>query len=242
MNPGARILIIDDEPPIRSACAKILAAEGAFCETAEDGLAGLEKARSGNFDLALIDLKMPQMGGMELLSRLTELDPDLVKIVITGYATLETAIEAVQKGAYDYIPKPFTPGELRTRVAPGSRKKSPDARGPAPGRGTGKKPPGACQRKEPDADDHPMHGRRSFGYQPGPAGGFLESRRPAALADQKESGRGGGAAAGGPPSPISGFSGRSHGPAGRPADGFPGTPSRVPPGADADGELRPGEG
>ena len=124
MNPGARILIIDDEPPIRSACARILAAEGAFCETAEDGLAGLEKARSGNFDLALIDLKMPQMGGMELLSRLTELDPDLVKIVITGYATLETAIEAVQKGAYDYIPKPFTPGELRTRVDRGLEKRA----------------------------------------------------------------------------------------------------------------------
>ena len=124
MTPGARILIIDDEQPIRSACAKILSAEGAFCETAEDGSAGLEKARSGNFDLALIDLKMPQMGGMELLSRLTEMDPDLVKIVITGYATLETAIEAVQKGAYDYIPKPFTPGELRTRVSRGLEKRA----------------------------------------------------------------------------------------------------------------------
>jgi two-component system, OmpR family, phosphate regulon sensor histidine kinase PhoR len=124
MFPGARILIIDDEQPIRSACAKILRAEGAFCETAENGVIGLEKARSGSFDLALIDLRMPRMGGMELLSRLGETDPDLVKIVITGIAALETAVEAVQKGAYDYLPKPFTPGELRTRVGRGLEKRA----------------------------------------------------------------------------------------------------------------------
>ena len=63
------------------------------------------------------------MDGMELLAHLTELAPDLIKIVITGYATLDTAIEAVQKGAYDYIPKPFTPGELRTRVNRGLEKR-----------------------------------------------------------------------------------------------------------------------
>ena len=121
MNPGARILIIDDEPPIRIGLRQDPDGRGGFYETAENGLAGLEKARSGNFDLALIDLKMPQMDGMELLARLNELDPDLVKIVITGYATLETAIEAVQKGAYDYIPKPFTPGSFGRGSAGGSR-------------------------------------------------------------------------------------------------------------------------
>lgn len=115
----ARILIVDDEAPIRQGCAKILAEEGAHVEIAEDGRVGLEKAKASAFDLALIDLKMPQMDGMELLRHLGELDPDLVKIVITGYATLETAIEAVQKGAYDYLPKPFTPNELRTRVRRG---------------------------------------------------------------------------------------------------------------------------
>jgi signal transduction histidine kinase len=124
MSQGARILIVDDEQPIRTACARILTEEGAHTETAEDGMAGLEKAKSGNFDLALIDLKMPQMDGMELLSRLSQIDPDMIKIIITGYATLETAIEAVQKGAYDYIPKPFTPGELRTRVRRGLEKRA----------------------------------------------------------------------------------------------------------------------
>ena len=123
MTPSAKILIVDDEQPIRAACAKILAEQGAVTEVAENGLVGLEKAKGGTFDLALIDLKMPQMDGMELLEHLNKLDPDLIKIVITGYATLETAIEAVQKGAYDYIPKPFTPGELRTRVNRGLEKR-----------------------------------------------------------------------------------------------------------------------
>jgi PAS domain S-box-containing protein len=124
MIKGSRILIVDDEQPIRTACAKILSEDGAWTETAEDGRAGLEKARKTPFDLALVDLKMPQMDGMELLAHLTQLDPEIIKIVITGYATLETAIEAVQKGAYDYIPKPFTPGELRTRVDRGLEKRS----------------------------------------------------------------------------------------------------------------------
>jgi len=120
----AKILICDDELPIRTACAKILAEQGARTVVAENGLVGLEKAKAEGFDLALIDLKMPQMDGMELLENLNQLDPDLIKIVITGYATLETAIQAVQKGAYDYIPKPFTPGELRTRVNRGLERRS----------------------------------------------------------------------------------------------------------------------
>ena len=123
MNQGGKILIVDDEQPIRVACAKILAEQGAQTEVAENGLVGLAKAKGESFDLALIDLKMPQMDGIELLEHLNKLDPDLIKIVITGYATLETAIEAVQKGAYDYIPKPFTPGELRTRVNRGLEKR-----------------------------------------------------------------------------------------------------------------------
>ncbi len=124
MIKGSRILIVDDEQPIRAACAKILSEEGALTEIAEDGLAGLEKSKASEFDLALVDLKMPHMDGMELLAHLTQLAPDMIKIVITGYATLDTAIEAVQKGAYDYIPKPFTPGELRTRVNRGLERRS----------------------------------------------------------------------------------------------------------------------
>lgn len=123
MIQGSKVLIVDDEPPIRIACAKILAEQGAVTEVAENGLVGLERAKGENFDLALIDLKMPHMDGMELLEHLNLLAPDLIKIVITGYATLETAVEAVQKGAYDYLAKPFTPGELRTRVNRGLEKR-----------------------------------------------------------------------------------------------------------------------
>ena len=124
MIEGAKILVVDDEKPIRTACAKILSEEGALTQTAADGLEGWEKAKEGGFDLVLVDLKMPQMDGMELLGRLTELDADMVKIVITGYATLETAVQAVQKGATDYISKPFTPGELRNRVNQGLEKRA----------------------------------------------------------------------------------------------------------------------
>lgn len=124
MIQGAKILIVDDEKPIRTACAKILSEEGALTQAAADGLEGWDKAQEGGFDLALVDLKMPQMDGMELLARLNELDPDMIKIVITGYATLETAVQAVQKGAYDYISKPFTPGELRNRVTQGLEKRA----------------------------------------------------------------------------------------------------------------------
>ena len=124
MIQGAKILIVEDEKPIRTACAKILSEEGALTQAAADGLEGWDKAQEGGFDLALVDLKMPQMDGMELLARLNELDPDMIKIVITGYATLETAVQAVQKGAYDYISKPFTPGELRNRVTQGLEKRA----------------------------------------------------------------------------------------------------------------------
>lgn len=124
MIKGAKILVVDDEKPIRTACAKILSEEGALTQTAADGLEGWEKAKAGGFDLALVDLKMPQIDGMELLVRLNELDPDMVKIVITGYATLETAVQAVQKGATDYISKPFTPSELRNRVNQGLEKRA----------------------------------------------------------------------------------------------------------------------
>jgi two-component system phosphate regulon sensor histidine kinase PhoR len=124
MIKDAKILIVDDEKPIRVACAKILSEEGAWTQMAANGLEGWEKARGGSFDLTLVDLKMPQMDGMELLVRLNEFDPDMVKIVITGYATLETAVQAVQKGAYDYIAKPFTPSELRNRVNHGLEKRA----------------------------------------------------------------------------------------------------------------------
>lgn len=107
-----RILVVDDERGIREGCRRILQSEGFEVETAENGNEGLAKAKESSYDLILIDLMMPGMGGLELLHHIRELDPEIIALVITGYATVETAVEAMKQGAYDYIPKPFTPDQL----------------------------------------------------------------------------------------------------------------------------------
>ncbi|MDH5714906.1 MAG: response regulator [Candidatus Aminicenantes bacterium] len=113
MKEKLKILIIDDEASIRDSCSQVLSKEGYITETAEDGSVGLEKVKKTKPDLVLVDLKMPGISGMEVLESLKEIDPDIVSIVITGYATIESAVEAMKLGAYDYVPKPFTPDELR---------------------------------------------------------------------------------------------------------------------------------
>lgn len=107
------ILIIDDEESMRDSCSLILAKEGFRPETAENGQIGLDKIKELRPDLALIDLKMPGISGFEVLEKIKDIDPHLIPIVITGYATVESAVEAMKKGAYDFLPKPFTPDELR---------------------------------------------------------------------------------------------------------------------------------
>jgi two-component system sensor histidine kinase/response regulator len=107
------ILIIDDEEAMRDSCSMILIKDGFRAETAETGQVGLEKIRELKPALALIDLKMPGLSGFEVLEKLKDIDPKTIPIVITGYATVESAVEAMKKGAYDFLPKPFTPDELR---------------------------------------------------------------------------------------------------------------------------------
>jgi two-component system phosphate regulon sensor histidine kinase PhoR len=126
MNDGAlRILVVDDERGFREGCRKILTSEGYDVETAEDGVAGLElfKAR-GNFAAALVDLKMPRMDGIELIKRIHEYDEDAVLLVITAYATIDTAVEVTKRGAYAYIPKPFTPDEVLLPVKNGLERRA----------------------------------------------------------------------------------------------------------------------
>jgi len=116
-----RILVVDDEAGMREGCRRILLTEGYEVETAEDGLDALELFAKGNgrFSVALVDLKMPRMGGLELIEKLHERDEDIVLLVITAYATINTAVEATKRGAYGYIPKPFTPDELLLPVKNG---------------------------------------------------------------------------------------------------------------------------
>ena len=113
------ILVIDDEEAMRDSCCQILLKEGLLTETAEDGSIGLEKVKETKPDLVLVDLKMPGVNGMEVLEKTKEIDPNIITVVITGYATVESAVEAMKKGAYDFLPKPFTPDQLRIIIRRG---------------------------------------------------------------------------------------------------------------------------
>lgn len=112
MAEAANILVVDDEKGIREGCRRILTSEGFAVDVAENGKEGLDMAKAKPYDLMLIDLMMPVMGGIELMEQVRQLDPEIIMIVITGFATIETAVDAMKHGAYDYIPKPFAPDQL----------------------------------------------------------------------------------------------------------------------------------
>jgi DNA-binding NtrC family response regulator len=102
----AKILIIDDEKAIRNALRDILEHEKHKVEEAEDGASGLEKAKKGKFDVVLCDIKMPKMDGMELLEKLMAHDDSIPVVMISGHGTIDMAVEAIKKGAFDFIQKP----------------------------------------------------------------------------------------------------------------------------------------
>ena len=108
-----KVLVVDDEEWMRDACVEILQPEGFEVMTAADGSTGLELIKRCSPDLILVDLKMPGMDGIAYLGVVKAFDPDIVAIMITGYATLEVAVKAMKTGAYDFLPKPFKPAELR---------------------------------------------------------------------------------------------------------------------------------
>lgn len=100
------ILIIDDERSIRKTLTEILTYEGYKVDEASDGEEGLKKFRDKGYDAVLCDIKMPKVDGLEFLEKAAEINPDVPMIMISGHGTIETAVEAVKKGAYDYIAKP----------------------------------------------------------------------------------------------------------------------------------------
>jgi len=102
----ADILIIDDEKAIRKTLTEILSFEGYKLDEASDGEEGLKKFKEKTFDLVLCDIKMPKLDGIEFLQKASEINPDIPIIMISGHGNIETAVEAVKKGAYDYISKP----------------------------------------------------------------------------------------------------------------------------------------
>ena len=117
----ARILIVDDEPDMLESCSRILSRLGHACTTARDGTAALAILERDRPDLLLTDFKMPGMDGMALLRRAHELDPALPVIMVTGFATIESAVAAVKEGAFDYLPKDFSVDQLRVAVERGLR-------------------------------------------------------------------------------------------------------------------------
>src|SRR5213078_2833774 len=97
-----KILIVDDELVVRDSLGKWFSSEGYQAQPAGSGREALEALAAGDWEIALIDIKMPGMDGMELQQRLKQADPDLTVIVMTGYASVETAVQALKNGAYDY--------------------------------------------------------------------------------------------------------------------------------------------
>jgi PAS domain S-box-containing protein len=110
------ILVIDDEARIRDACVLVLSDKGFDVSAAPDGEQGLQMIKEKHYDIVLVDLMMPTISGFDVVTEVRNHHPDTVVIVITGYATLEHSIEAMKKGAFDFIPKPFTPDQLRAVV------------------------------------------------------------------------------------------------------------------------------
>ena len=108
----ARVLVVDDEPEMCQTCRKILARHGHEVWLAESGAAGLQALRETPIDLAVIDLRLPDMDGLEVLRQAKRINPDIIAIIITAHGTVDTAIEAVREGAFDYLLKPFSMAEL----------------------------------------------------------------------------------------------------------------------------------
>jgi len=110
------ILLVDDEELLVKSCSRLLEQEGYQVVTAYRGRDALELARRHRPDIVLADLMLPDMDGMELLREVRQLDPQTLVIMITGFATVDSSIEAIRAGAYDYIPKPFTATQLQILV------------------------------------------------------------------------------------------------------------------------------
>lgn len=112
MKREVNILVVDDDEIVRESFLEWLREDGYHVEAAEDGFKALEKFKERSWNIALVDLKMPKMDGLELMEKIKEIRPETQVIIITAYATVNTAVQAIKVGAYDYLVKPFNPEEL----------------------------------------------------------------------------------------------------------------------------------
>jgi two-component system NtrC family response regulator len=128
MVENARILVVDDDENIRKVLATILEDEGYTVDEAEDAKKAIEKTKRNVYNLALIDIRLPDMEGIELLTKMKETVPRMRKIIITGYPTLQNAIEAVNRGADAYILKPFDMDKVLATIKEQLRKQEEERR------------------------------------------------------------------------------------------------------------------
>jgi DNA-binding NtrC family response regulator len=124
MEEARKVLVVDDEPVVNESCRRILRARGFDVATTESGRDGLTRAAAQHYDLVITDLKMPDLDGMELVRAIRRERPGTAVVVITGFGTVPSAVEAVRLGVSDYLEKPFTPSQLAEAVS--------KALGPAP--------------------------------------------------------------------------------------------------------------
>src|SRR3954471_19851988 len=111
-----RVLIVDDEPNIRRTLRVAVEAMGHAVEEASTGAEALRRAEGRPFDVALVDLRLGEEAGLDLLEPLMAQSPRLAIVLITAYASIESAMEAIRRGAFDYLPKPFTPAQVRATL------------------------------------------------------------------------------------------------------------------------------
>lgn len=128
MNTKAKILVVDDESGIRFFLEEMLTNDGHQVVAVDSGQAALKRITAEGFDLVLLDLKLKDVGGMEVLATLRQRSPDTVVILLTGHASLETAVEALRHGAHDYLFKPCKTLELRESIRTGLLKRQQKAR------------------------------------------------------------------------------------------------------------------
>ncbi len=120
-----RVLVVDDDRGIREGCCRVLEKAGYEVITADDGERGLNIfAHESGLAAAVVDLQLPGIDGIELTRRMHEVDEDCVLLIITGYASIETAVQAIKQGAYGYISKPFAPDELLLQLGNGLKKRA----------------------------------------------------------------------------------------------------------------------
>ena len=124
MKEQYNILIVDDEKIVRDSLLHWFEEEGYYVDTAEDGESALKKYEKGKYDLLLLDMKMPGMSGLDLLTKIKSIDKDSIVILITAFASVPTAITALKQGAYDYVTKPVDPDELAHLVEKALEQKS----------------------------------------------------------------------------------------------------------------------